>query len=137
VARRLAADESGTWRRLVTDPLTGALLDYGRTTYRPPKDLAEFVIARDQTCTFPGCARRAHRCELDHRISFQSGGSTSPENLGAVCKRHHTAKHQADWTSHREPDGSHTWTSPTGHHYRSRPPDLPKDHTTLGNDPPF
>jgi Domain of unknown function (DUF222)/HNH endonuclease len=137
LARRLAADESGTWRRLVTDPLTGGLLDYARATYRPPKDLAEFVIARDQTCTFPTCNRRAHRCELDHRIPYQHGGSTSPENLAAACKRHHTAKHQADWTPHREPDGTHTWTSPTGHHYRSRPPDLPQDHTTHGTDPPF
>jgi hypothetical protein len=136
LARRLAADESGTWRRLVSDPLTGALLDYGRTTYRPPKDLAEFVIARDQTCTFPTCNRRAHRCELDHRIPYDSGGSTNPENLAAVCKRHHTAKHQTDWTPHRKPDGHHTWTSPTGHHYHSRPPDLPKDRTTHGADPP-
>jgi hypothetical protein len=137
LARRLAADESGTWRRLVTDPLTGGLLDYGRSTYRPPKDLAEFVIARDQTCTFPTCNRRAHRCELDHRIPYDSGGSTNPENLAAVCKRHHTAKHTAGWSPHREPDGSHTWTSPTDHHYRSPLPDLPKDHTTHGNDPPF
>jgi hypothetical protein len=137
LARRLAADESGTWRRLVTDPLTGGLLDYARTTYRPPKDLAEFVIARDQTCTFPTCSRRAHRCELDHRIAYDSGGSTSPENLGTLCKRHHTAKHQTGWTPHREPDGHHAWTSPTGHHYHSRPPDLPTDHTTVGADPPF
>jgi hypothetical protein len=136
LARRLAADETGTWRRLVTDPLTGALLDYGRTTYRPPTDLAEFVIARDQTCTFPTCNRRAQRCELDHRIPYDSGGSTNPENLAAVCKRHHTAKHQADWTPHREPDGRHTWTSPNGHRYHSRPPDLPTDHT-VGADPPF
>jgi hypothetical protein len=37
------------------------------------------VIARDQTCTFPGCGRRAQCCELDHRIPYDSGGSTSPE----------------------------------------------------------
>jgi hypothetical protein len=64
----LAADESGTWRRLVTDPVTGQLLDYGQDTYRPPKDLAEFVIARDQTCTFPGCERPA-RLPLRSRSS--------------------------------------------------------------------
>jgi hypothetical protein len=33
---RIAADESGPWRRLLTDD-RGRLLDYGRTTYRPPK----------------------------------------------------------------------------------------------------
>ncbi|MDT4909717.1 MAG: hypothetical protein QOI69_2958, partial [Pseudonocardiales bacterium] len=54
VARKLAADPTGTWRRLVTDPM-GKLIDYGRTTYRPPKDLADHVIARDRTCRFPHC----------------------------------------------------------------------------------
>jgi hypothetical protein len=34
-ARRYAADVSGTWRRLLTDPDTGALLDIGKDSYRP------------------------------------------------------------------------------------------------------
>ena len=34
-------------RRLsVTDPLTGQLLDYGRTKYRPPKPLADHIRAQ-------------------------------------------------------------------------------------------
>ncbi|MGH8573351.1 MAG: DUF222 domain-containing protein, partial [Gammaproteobacteria bacterium] len=45
LARELAAD--ATWRRLLTDPASGALLDYGRSTYRPPAALADFVRARD------------------------------------------------------------------------------------------
>src|SRR5262249_16363841 len=44
LARELAAE--GTWRRLVTDPLSGTLLDFGRTTYRPPVGLPDFVRAR-------------------------------------------------------------------------------------------
>ena len=51
VARRIAADETGTWRHLITDE-RGHLLDYGRSTYRPPEDLTERVIARDRTCRF-------------------------------------------------------------------------------------
>jgi hypothetical protein len=43
LARRIAADQTGTWRRLVTDPM-GRLLDYGRSTYRPPKDLADWGV---------------------------------------------------------------------------------------------
>jgi hypothetical protein len=39
VARRLAA--GGTWRRILTDPATGRVLDYGRTRYRPPQDLID------------------------------------------------------------------------------------------------
>jgi hypothetical protein len=135
VARRLAADETGTWRRLVTDPVTGQLLDYGQDTYRPPKDLADYVIARDQTCTFPGCERLARRCDLDHRIPYSKGGPTSSENMGPLCERHHTGKHEAGWTPDRSDDGSTTWISPTKHVYQSRPPDLPHDATS--DPPPF
>ncbi len=130
VARRIAADPTGIWRRLVTDPLSGALLDYARSTYRPPADLADFVLARDQTCTFPGCALPAHRCDLDHQAPYDDGGRTAEPNLAAICRRHHRAKHEAGWSVHRDP---HTrvsnWTSPTGHRYRSEPPPLPVDHT--------
>ncbi len=41
VARALAADPNGTWRRLLTDD-TGQVLDYGRRTYRPPARLADW-----------------------------------------------------------------------------------------------
>ena len=112
LARRLAADQTGPWRRLVTDPVTGQLLDYGQDTYRPPKDLAEFVIARDQVCTFAGCQRPACRCDLDHRIPYSQGGSTSSENVGPLCRRHHTCKHDTDWTLNRNDDGTTTWISP-------------------------
>lgn len=137
VARRIAADETGTWRRLVSDPLTGQLLDYGRTTYRPPRDLAEFVMARDQICAFPHCSRPAHHCHLDHRVPYAVGGETSPGNVGTLCERHHICKHRAGWQLHREPDGSNAWTSPTKHRYRSRPPDLPAGIDQTGEPPPF
>jgi len=136
LARHMAADETGTWRRLVTEPVTGRLLDYGHDTYRPPKDLADYVIARDQVCTFTGCNRPACRCDLDHQIPYDKGGSTSSENLDPLCKRHHICKHDTDWTPHRDnDDGTTTWTSPTKHRYRSRPPDLPRDTST--DPPPF
>ncbi len=129
IARRLAADDTGTWRRLLTDPATNTLLDYGRETYRPPKDLTEYVIARDQTCTFPGCSRAAQRCDLDHRIPHNQGGSTNPENLQPLCKRHHRLKHESGWTLDRQTNGSYRWTSPTRHRYETRPPHLPVDTT--------
>jgi hypothetical protein len=53
LARRIAADPTGTWRRLITDP-AGQVRDYGRTRYRPPADLAEYIQARDRHCRFPG-----------------------------------------------------------------------------------
>ena len=105
VARRLAADPTGTWRRLVTDP-TGRLIDYGRTTYRPPQDLADHVIARDRTCRFKHCARAACRCDLEHELPWERGGQTNEANLNAVCCRHHHCKHDAGWIPQRLLDGS-------------------------------
>ncbi|HJQ03309.1 MAG TPA: DUF222 domain-containing protein, partial [Jatrophihabitans sp.] len=52
-ARRLAAEESGTWRRLLTDPDTGALLDISQHRYRPPQRLRDYLAARDDSCAFP------------------------------------------------------------------------------------
>ncbi len=129
VARRIAADETGTWRRLVTDE-TGRLIDYGRTTYRPPKDLAEHVIARDRTCRYPNCNRQARLCDLEHQIPWEEGGETNEANLNAICSRHHHAKHEAGWQPDRQPDGTLEWTSPTGHRYREAPATYPIDHTT-------
>ena len=128
VARRIAADETGTWRRLVTDE-RGRLLDYGRSTYRPPKDLTEHVIARDRTCRFRNCNRQARHCDLDHEQPWEHGGQTSAQNLNAICSRHHHAKHEAGWQPKRGPDGSIEWTSPTGHTYVEEPSTYPVDQT--------
>src|SRR5699024_2787342 len=84
-ARRLAAD--GTWRRIVTDPASGAVLDVGRTTYRPPADLDAHVRHRDQSCARPGCGASAFGCDLDHTVDFHRAGSrgaTSHDNLGPL-----------------------------------------------------
>lgn len=53
VARRIAGE--ATWRRVLTDPTAGAVLDYGTTRYALPRHLAEHVIMRDVTCRFPTC----------------------------------------------------------------------------------
>jgi hypothetical protein len=122
-ARRIAADPTGTWRRLLTDPATGQVLDYGRTTYRPPPNLKDFALARDRRCVFPGCRRSARTCELDHADPYCTGGQTCPHNLHPLCTRHHHAKHNAGWTVRRQEDGSYHWTAPTNHTYTVPPPD--------------
>lgn len=112
VARELASD--GKWKRFITDPQTGNLLDYGRESYEPPQALKDFLIARDRTCRFPGCRRSAALSDLDHAKSWSDGGSTSPENLGALCRRHHRLKTHDGWSVNSHQDGSCTWTSPHG-----------------------
>ena len=115
VARELAAD--GKWKRFITDPQTGNLLDYGRRSYEPPQALIDFLIARDRTCRFPGCRRSAALSDIDHAQSWETGGRTSPENLGALCRRHHRLKTHDGWNVESRADGSCTWTSPLGKIY--------------------
>lgn len=115
LARTLASDS--TWRRFITEPLTGALLDFGRESYEPPQPLVDFLLARDRTCRFPGCRAPAHLSDLDHAQSWESGGSTSAQNLGALCRRHHRLKTHGGWKLESASDGSCIWTSPHGKRY--------------------
>jgi hypothetical protein len=120
-ARRVAADPNATWHRLLTDPATGTLLDYGTSVYRPPPVLDRYVVARDQVCIFPGCRQPARRCDLDHGVPYPQG-RTSAENLAPLCRHHHRAKTEGGWTWRRGGDGTITWTAPTGHAYQTDTP---------------
>jgi hypothetical protein len=117
MARRLAQD--GTWRRLLTDPVTGVLLDRGDSTYRPGADLTDAVIARDVTCTHPYCGQPSWRCELDHIEPFDPNRpaeeQTRADNLQATCKHHHEEKTSGGWSVRRNREtGATEWTDPFG-----------------------
>jgi hypothetical protein len=102
------------WRRLVTDPVDGHLLDYGRATYLPER-LRRFVLARDGGCRTPGCTTKAaSRLQMDHAEEFPDGES-SAANCGALCRTCHQLKTAgfADITGSR-PDGSCDWTTAWG-----------------------
>jgi hypothetical protein len=121
-AREIAAD--ATLRRLVNDPASGVVLDYGRSRsrYRPPAGLAEHVRARDAVCRQPICRRRATDGELDHLVPYPHG-PTSAANLAAVCSHDHHLKHARGWRVQALPDGRIEWVTPTGHRYHSGPYD--------------
>ncbi|HET6686024.1 MAG TPA: DUF222 domain-containing protein, partial [Jiangellaceae bacterium] len=129
-ARRIAADPDATWRRLLTDPVSGTLLDYGTRVYRPPESLARHVKARDQVCCFPGCRQPAARCDLDHGVPYPHG-PTCEANLIPLCRHHHRAKTHGGWRWRRDDDGTVIWTAPTGHEYQVPVPPV------LDDPPPF
>ncbi|WP_382308000.1 DUF222 domain-containing protein [Herbiconiux sp. UC225_62] len=120
-ARRLAAGAS-SFLRILTDPVTGERLSLGRDRYKVPADLRTAVILDDETCRFPGCVRRSDRCDLDHTIDWAKGGETSLANLAALCRRHHTLKHQTEWRVRSGDGRALHWTSPTGAEHTTRPP---------------
>jgi hypothetical protein len=119
-ARRIAAH--GVWRRLLTDPATGAVLDYGTTRYVPPKDLLDHVHARDHSCRFPTCSRPAWLCQFDHTIPAGAPGwSTSDRNGGPLSAGCHNGKTHAGWRLDQPEPGRFRWTAPTGHRYQVDP----------------
>jgi hypothetical protein len=130
LARAIATDPSGTWRRLVTDE-NRRLVDVTADSYEPPVNMARLVRFQQPRCVFPHCRRRAVNCELDHIRARADGGPTTPRNLQPLCPRHHHLKHESGWQVRSAPDGSTLWTSTTGRTYR-RPPDdeLPIDTTS-------
>ena len=115
VARELAAD--GKWRRFITDPVSGNLLDYGRDTYQPPQVLVDFLMARDRVCRFPGCRQPARVSDIDHAQPWDEGGTTSADNMGLLCRRHHRMKTVGGWKLESFADGACRWTSPDGKLY--------------------
>jgi hypothetical protein len=95
--------------------------------YQPSAALERAVRCRDLTCRFPGCARPALACDLDHTIPFNhdnpsAGGLTVVENLKCLCRHHHRLKtfHEG-WRDKQLADGTVVWTSPTGQTYRTSP----------------
>ncbi|WKG06112.1 DUF222 domain-containing protein [Mycolicibacterium sp. HK-90] len=92
--------------------------------YRVSEKLAAFVRLRDMRCMFPGCGISAQHCDLDHSTPWPQG-ATHPGNLGPKCRSHHLLKTfpaaDGGWADVQHPDGSHTWTAPTGHIYRTTP----------------
>ena len=115
-----ALARGGTWHRLVTDPLSGVVLDVGRTRYTPPAEMAEHVRYRDLTCIHPGCNASAWKCELDHTIPASEGGLTAARNLAPLSKGCHQIKTHANFTVKRLGPGEYRWRTPTGHNYDVR-----------------
>jgi hypothetical protein len=93
--------------------------------YRPSAALAEFVRCRDLTCRFPGCEQPAEFCDIDHTVPYQVGGVTHPSNLKLLCRFHHLLKTfwtgAGGWADKQFPDGTITWTSPSGRTYTTKP----------------
>ncbi|QTE30142.1 HNH endonuclease signature motif containing protein [Pengzhenrongella sicca] len=138
MVRAIAAD--ATWRRIFTDPATGHLTGIGPRGYRPGADLTATVLARDLTCTFPGCRMPAWKCDLDHRVAFdhdEPGDSqTTEENVHSLCRHHHRLKTYGGWTVIRDAaTGDTFWFTPTNHRYR-RPNTAFTDDPRLPPDPP-
>ena len=125
--RKIAIREGSVWQRLVADPLSGHAVSVSPFTYRPTASVARFVRARDGVARDPGSgsfgATEAERCELDHIVPFDAGGTTTADNLQALSRRGHARKTKRQWEVTGDAGGSLRWTSLAGKRYTSDPLD--------------
>ncbi|HEY9355080.1 MAG TPA: DUF222 domain-containing protein [Arthrobacter sp.] len=120
MARKLVEDGASSFHRVLTDPRDGAPLEIGRTSYRIPAAMRQWLRLRDGKCSFPGCSNQSLDNEADHILAWADGGTTGITNLGQPCPKHHRLKHSTAWTpTEAGKDQPPGWTSPTGRHYRS------------------
>ena len=119
-SRDLAA-HAPSFTRLLTHPVSSAILDYDRTTYAVPADLKRVVRLRDETCRAIGCTRPARRADLDHTREWRDDGTTSVDNLACLCETHHAVKTHTRVRMEHLPGGDIRWTMPSGRQYLTRP----------------
>ncbi|MEO8907040.1 MAG: HNH endonuclease signature motif containing protein, partial [Microbacteriaceae bacterium] len=120
-ARRLAG-KAPSFFRILTHPVTSAILDVDRTSYRVPADLKRWILATHTYCVFPGCNRLATDCDIDHSLDWGHLGTTRDGNLAPLCRASHRLKHNSRWTIIRDTDGNIRWRSPLGHEHNTDPP---------------
>jgi hypothetical protein len=119
---RQAADPDLIWQTTVVDE-NGNVESVGTIRRRPTNREHRYLTAETPICVGPGCRMPAHQSDIDHNQPWSKGGKTVPENLAPLCRHENLMKEQG-WTLKRNPDGTHTWTTPHGHKY------------TTGTDPP-
>ncbi len=126
-ARELAGSAAAPLERLLTDPVTGTVLQVD--TYQRPARMNRYLRGRDQRCRGFGCTMPAIRCEVDHTQDWAMGGKSELSNLAHLCQRHHSMKQFTPWRVRQLDGGVLEWTSPLGRTYRDTPP-VPAVHFT-------
>jgi len=119
-AAQLTADAT-SWRRILTDPITGRILATDPRDYRPTAQMIDHARLVHPECVFPGCTVPAEQADMDHTEDHAYGGDTVPENLAPLSPDHHRVKHHTRWQFAQNGDDTLTATSPAGHVYTVRP----------------
>jgi hypothetical protein len=141
MARHIATN--GTWRRILTDPTNGTVLEASTTRHDPGPLVSETLLAAHPTCDWTNCNKPARTCDRDHGTPFTQTGTTQLADLRNYCELHHIIKDTPTWgwKTTNNPDGSTTHTTPTGHRYTTPPPapgPIPQPpHPTNTDPPPF
>jgi uncharacterized low-complexity protein len=91
----------------------------------PGVKLRHLARIRHATCTSPVCRRPAATSDFEHNIPYEAGGRTCLCNGGPKCRHHHRLKQHPRWKVEQHPDGSFTWSTPSGRAYTTEPTRYP------------
>lgn len=135
-------------RRVYAHPGSGALTGLESKAGCFPAGLARWINTRDQMCRTPWCDAPIRH--VDHIEPRENGGPTTADNGAGLCEACNHAKQGAGWTAKpartkkRAARHCYSFTTPSGHEYRSTAPRLPKpllhwetEYYKLGADVPI
>lgn len=114
--------EAGSFTRIITDPVTGVILDMDRTARTATRQQREWLLHTHATCTRDGCSHPAAESDIDHWDAFHGPGRgpTDLRNLHPFCAPDNQAKEKTRYQYRRRDDGTVQLISPTG--YATRRP---------------
>lgn len=129
-ARQIFGDV-GAFTRVITDPISGVILDMDRRSRRATDAQRAWLTLQHGTCLRDGCDRLAMDAQIDHWCQFHGPkrGPTNIANLDPECDPDHVIKDFTKVKHRRRRDQSIELEFPTGHRTKQPPP--------LPDDPPF
>ena len=144
-ARQLLLDV-GAFTRVITDPVSGVILDKERRSRRATAAQREWLALVHGTCVQDGCTRLAIDADIDHHCTYHGPGrgATDIVNLDPLCDPDHALKDTTRLRHRRRDDGSIEVQFPSGHRtenpfagLRERVRALIEQPRELGVDAPF
>ncbi|WP_148571977.1 HNH endonuclease [Nocardioides caldifontis] len=96
--------------------------------------LRKLLVLRDELCRTPWCDAPVRHG--DHVVPVEEGGATSADNGQGLCEACNYAKQGWGWRARASGGAGREviTTTPTGHRYRSRPPEPPRTRRLVRGD---
>ena len=98
---------------------------YQAPGHDPGVKLRHLTQIRHATCTAPMCGRPSGHADFEHNTPYDQGGRTCLCNGGPKCRHDHQLKQDPRWKVEQHPDGTFTWTTPSGRTYTTEPTRYP------------
>ncbi|MDL9980628.1 DUF222 domain-containing protein [Microbacterium candidum] len=104
----------GVFRRVITDPVTGTVVDMDRRARIATPAQREWLTLAYATCAVDGCEHPAADSDIDHWLDYHGpyAGRTNLGNLNPFCGNDHVLKTRSKLRFVRGPDGTVRIQSP-------------------------